>query len=289
MSTFTYDPRTGLRRRRGGGQGFQTTGLIPDLDPSGRTDVGTDTGGLSPTGPSYANLLTIPGTQPDFAALLGADPLLTQFRAGLGAESIADDAARDAAIRRALISFGSIPEGQEFAEYGDPETRSLAELNTAEGLSLLARINRERNRGQQNIMDALAARGALRSGATGVALRDLGQEHKQALSSAQGDMLDYIAGIQRAFTDAERARFRDLARAQQEATGRIDPSTGGTPARTARHIGNGIYEDDQGGLWNADGTRYTGLDPRVQQPPPPPLVEPPPIIGGGGPGFLRAL
>lgn len=154
-------------------------------------------------------------------------------------------------------------------DFADAETRTLAEQNTAEGLSTVARLNREYERVNQNIMDALAARGALRSGATGVALQDLQQDRKVAGSDAQSQLMDYIAGLSRGYVDAERQRAMQLSQEQQAAAGRIDPSRlAGTPARSARLADpvNGIYVDDQGNYYDVNGNPIAAPAPVAPAP-----------------------
>jgi hypothetical protein len=269
VATTYYDPITGQPRKAGQ--------LVPDTDLTGQYGAPSlygagpsGGGGISPTGASsYAGLLNIAGTRPDFMGVLNSDPLLQQARAGFGAESIADRAQLTQAQAQALIRFGLIPEGLQ-GDFATPETRTLAEKNTAEGLSTTARLNREYERVQQNLMDALAARGALRSGATGVALSDLQQERKIAGSDAQSQLMDYLEGLQRGFVAAERQRQMMLAQEQAAAAGRIDPSRlYGTPGTTARHVGNGLYVDAQGNYYDVNGNRTS--------PPSQPLPEPTPL------------
>jgi len=276
VATTYYDAITGLPKKRGQ--------LTPDTDPTGRYGLGTygaapTGGGISPTGASsYASLLTLPGTQPDFLGILNSDPLLQQFRSNLGAESVADRAGLAAARQQALARFGLIPEnlsntlgiaGSDLMEDVTPEVRALASQNTAEGLSTIARINRERERAQQNIMDVLAGRGALRSGATGVALSDLQQDYKQTVSDAESQLLDYLQGLSQGFIQGQRQRAQQLAQEQAAAAGRIDPSRlAGTPGVTARHVGNGLYVDDQGNYYDVNGNRISPPSQALPEPPP---------------------
>jgi hypothetical protein len=88
--------------------------MFPRLCPQGlsrghgRSVLGR---GISPTGAgSYAGLLNIPGSKPDFLALLASDPVLQPFKAGLGSEQLADRSQLAAARQRALAQLGVVPD-----------------------------------------------------------------------------------------------------------------------------------------------------------------------------------
>jgi hypothetical protein len=129
-------------------------------------------------------------------------------------------------------------------------------------------------------MDALAARGQLRSGATGIALNDLQYDYKRSLSDAESQLLDYMSGAQRAYLDAERQRTHDVAQAQTEAAGRIPPEQlAGTPAEEAVLIG---FTPDGRPVYEGKTSKKRFLDPQtpwdgpVNPNPPEPAAPTPP-------------
>jgi hypothetical protein len=243
--------------------------------------------------------LAVGGFTPDYQALLQNDPLYAQMRDFmLPAQRAAADAQRDAALQRALIDFGEMPDlssvipGWNPAEYGiTPETQALIEQANRGGVSALARarlayMNQQRDLGQArsqtdrsyqtnlaNIMDALAARGILRSGATGVArgeaersyndvLRELGEQEQglenQYVTSqydARRQVLDFIANLQSSFAQGEQERQNALAQAAQDAYNRQMglPQNQPVAPTEAKYDPKTGYWVGPGGLYNAQG------------------------------------
>lgn len=118
-------------------------------------------------------------------------------------------------IRQQLASFGIIPD--EFKDtYGwvNPETRQLAQQNTAAGTSTFARL-------QQAFADAalkskrtLAARGAARSGENAYSIQQNALAQRQQYADAVGQLLNANRGVYNQYTsefDAQAAAWRDLA------------------------------------------------------------------------------
>lgn len=152
---------------------------------------------------------------------------LNQTRADLAAEGVADAAGRDAALRKLFISYGDIP---DFGNLGisesargflqgalDPKTRELAAKNTAEGLSVKARLDRENAVAQRRIPAALAARGMLRSGQTGSDFADQQLAYKQRGFDTLNELLGSAESTVSSFLNAERERQRALAQAEMDA------------------------------------------------------------------------
>lgn len=160
---------------------------------------------------------TVPGYTPDYNALLQGDPLLGQFRADLSAQDISEAAQAAARAQQAFIGFGEVPNLPQglfdpiFGTASDTATSQLASKNTEEGLSLLARIQKQRADVQQRIIDQLTGRGILRSGETGYQLGQNGLAYKQAQFDARQKLMDYLNGILQQVTSARGERQRDLA------------------------------------------------------------------------------
>lgn len=160
-----------------------------------------------------------------YAGLLSS--YMNQQRADFGAQSVADAASRDAAIKRFLISYGEVP---DFATMGlsdaakavlgglGGDIRALAAKNTAEGTSIKARLDQANALQQRRIPAGLAGRGLLRSGQTGADLNAQAMSNKQANFDVLNEMLGNIEGTVSQFAQAEAARARALADAELQAS-----------------------------------------------------------------------
>jgi hypothetical protein len=164
---------------------------------------------------------TIPGSTPDYSALVKGDPLLAQELADLSAGGIQSQAQRDQAIKAAIINFGAVPTlGGDLAGIVDPLTSSLAEKNTQAGLSLTSRLDAAHQAALSNMQYALAARGMTHSGAVGVGAGLEGEQYKQARFDATNQLLNYLAGVQSAFAEAQRQQALAANQAREGAFGR---------------------------------------------------------------------
>jgi len=217
-----YDPITGLPVNQQ--QALQSAGLTFDAAP-----VETPSG-LAPTvnpaaGGFQANT---PAGYGNYASIIANDPFYQQTLADLSAQGIADQAGADAAMMRALIQFGEVPAlegldlglaGKNYAKISE-SARPLAAANTAEGLSIAARMQKQLNNNIRAIKNALAARGALMSGETGYQLGEEAQRYKQSQYDARTQLVDLLAGINAGLAAAARARAAQQAQAAEGAWGR---------------------------------------------------------------------
>lgn len=170
----------------------------------------------APSGPVYR--------ENPYAGLLAS--YASQARADNAAQSLADAASRDAAIKRFLVSYGEVP---DFGAMGVSEAargilgglggdiRALAQKNTAEGTSVKARLDQANAKQQRLIPANLAGRGLLRSGQTGYDLGQQQMQNKQANFDVLNEMLGNIEGTVSNFAQAEAARARALADAELQA------------------------------------------------------------------------
>jgi len=153
---------------------------------------------------------------------------LNQQRADFGAEGVADRAGMINAIRRYVISYGQLPDFSQigglggdaqgfFAEALDQNTRDLAAKAEAEGVSSHARLSRANETTRRRIPAALAARGMLRSGQTGVDLGEQAQTYKNQGYDMLNEMLSGITGTVGSYQENERQRQRALAEAAMNA------------------------------------------------------------------------
>ena len=270
--TQNYDPRTGLPRGKkkpfsgsftgslAGGTGFGG-GLIPGVPGSAAFQ------------PSGGGPITTPGFTPDYKSLISQ--ALGPLSAQLTAEGSADVSSRNSALIRGMAQFGEQFDpasaqaafGQDFynqAGMGDllGQANALAAENTKAGFSFKARSQSAFEKGVQQIRDALAARGMLRSGATGVALQGAQKEFDQGQYDARQQLVDYSASVQQGYVAGQRARQTQLDSAQREEAGRqaqLNPATG---SQTLQYSGQNatdgrpLYQGPNG-LVFADGTPYT--------------------------------
>lgn len=257
MSMMEVDPLTGLPRQRRPQNQRQLESMANTFAAQPRPS------GYSPTS-SGVPQITIRGQQPNYQDLIQNDPLFRQMRADLGAQGVQDAASRAAQTQRALVLFGQVPSFDALAGL-NPEwlnqdvtaqTRQLAQQNTDAGLSLAARQQEQFKNQVREIRNALAARGALRSGESAHQLQQAQTGYDRAKFDATQELMDFISGLQAGFAQAERGRQSQLGQGAAEAAGRV-PDQARTPDIQASEIpGSGVYRGTDGMLYNADGTPY---------------------------------
>lgn len=232
---YDFNPYTGLRTNRKK-QPFtgSFTGSLGTLPPGQSFQGGLGGGGQT------LDPINLPGFTPDYKSLI--TQALGPLTAQLGAEGSADLAGRNSALIRGLTQFGEQFDpsgaqaafGQDFynqAGLGDilPQANALAAENTKAGFSVAARQKSAFERSVQQIRDALAARGLLRSGATGVALQGAQKEFETGQYDARQQLADYAASVQQGYVAAQRQRAAQLEAAQREEAerqARLNPPTG---------------------------------------------------------------
>jgi len=220
--------------------------LLPDLPTSPQVG-GFPAGGTSPVGPAASGGMK--GIQKkSFQDLINSDPIFAQFRDALGAQGIVDAGSRRAAIQRALINFGLIP---DFSRAGvseealgflgsdvDAGTRSRANDMTSQGLSFLARLNKANSGAVSDLKNELAGKGILESGATGYGLREQAQAYKTSMFDAEQSLFDTLMGYIGNYTESERQRQQELLDAMSDAADRTAddefPGLEGTPGGDAK-------------------------------------------------------
>ena len=172
----------------------------------------------NPTSPTYA-----PPPMPSLSDLLAGDPIYQQQFAQLQAGGVYDTSTANAARARALIQFGQMPDlsgvqGLIGDLSGlDPNTGTLAQQNTTAGLSTQARLSQANTDAIRRIKAVLGARGLFRSGETGYQLGREQTDYTRAQYDARQKLVDYLAGVQSALVQAERARQAALYQSQLNA------------------------------------------------------------------------
>lgn len=226
MATRIAEDLYGYETDQNGNTVYTPTAQAPVLAPTSTAPPGTGSSGGGGGGGGGGGF--------DYPALIGSDALLGQQKTDLAAESAADAANRAANIQRTLIQWGIVPDfAASAAKLGldprslgflqsdvTPGTRDLADKNTAEGLSIYARLQRQHKDAIRTIKNALAARGMAASGEMGAQLGDEAQQYKQQMTDSEQQLLQYIMGAISAFTGAERDRQRTLGQYMMDAAQR---------------------------------------------------------------------
>jgi hypothetical protein len=158
---------------------------------------------------------------PDYARLINDDPMYQQLLGDLRAQGVQDASSRAAQTGRAFTLFGQVPDlnslgglNLEFLNQDiTPSVRELAQKNTDAGLSIKARQDKSFKDTIRTIKNALAARGALRSGESTHRLQEAQLERDQADFDTRDQLGQLIAGIQAGYVEAQRARTREQSQA----------------------------------------------------------------------------
>lgn len=209
-----------------------------------------------------------PGYTPDYQSLIQGDPLYQQAQAQASAYTARNLAQLQQALQAAIAQYGALPDLSKYGISSDiiaaitPLAQQLAQQNTANGLSTVARLG---NAHQQNVLSLrnnLAARGMLESGA----LPTLQNKENLAYSQAQQDslmqLLNAIAGYQNSFLQSKDSIDQALQQALQDAYQRESslPQNQPRPAETYSYdVPSGTYTSPQFGTlkpFSAGGKWY---------------------------------
>lgn len=167
------------------------------------------------------------GGNANYGGLIGGSPDLSALEAAYGAQSKADAASRDAALRRLVISYGGMPSldalGMSdqargfFQKAINPETLNLARKADEEGLTVSARQKKDDAVTRRRIPAGLAGRGMLRSGQTVSDLADQAQNFKNLQYDTLNELLGNVENTVGGFLRAEQDRAISLAQAKIQA------------------------------------------------------------------------
>lgn len=237
--------------------------------------------GTSGGGPAHPGSFTLQSVMPDYKNLIASDPQYQQTLGSLKTQGIQSAAQRALARQRALIQFGSIPDfgaagsslglvGGDIQNDIDPETVRAAAANNEAGLSTSARLGSAHAKAVRDIQDQLTARGLARSGATGYQLDEENQNYAIGQNDATSKLLDYLAGVQAAFTQGEsdRANAANAAAAQAGQTqATLHPPSGAQELKW--DPAKGAYGPAADGRWyNADGSVFVPPETKTKEQPP---------------------
>lgn len=201
---------------------------------------------------------------------------LNQMRTQFGAQSKEDAASRDAALRRMVISYGAVP---DFAAQGiDPRTMGflksaitpdimkLAQQNTDQGTSVVARLMHDNALANRRIPAVLAGRGLLHSGQTGSDLAEQALNYKTQGFDTLNNMLNQATGVIGNYLQAERDRQMQLAQMEMNAAmqawqGWGDSSQFGPPSGFQGPVPPGVIPGVAPGRGPARPGTYFGTAP----------------------------
>lgn len=231
--TAEIDPLTGLPKKKkqaGAGGRVGPVAMFNQADIDASLAVNPQ-GGFGPSGGvDYSMGAKAPG-MPDYAALIKAalGPMTAQF----GADSAADLGTRNQQLIRALGQFGEQFDltgankafGESFvgeSGLGEllPQANALAQQTTDAGMSFTARSTKAHKDSVRAIKNALAARGALRSGEAGYQLQEAQGAFDTGQYDARQQVQDFMGAVNQGYAQAQRERQMQMAAAQREEAGR---------------------------------------------------------------------
>lgn len=252
----------------------------------GLPNTTTDTGGTktqAPTDPPPAANIHVPGFDPDYGALIAADPNLIAGEGDLTAYGNQIDQGRTAAIRRAVIGIGLSP-GSQVGEI-DQATLDAAAANPNSTKAVLDTQKTNRN---TDLEALLAARGILDSGAQTGGKQRIQTNYDTAQAQAVQTLLDQISGYEQTSADKkfqiaqQHQALREAAALRVQADPRYQP-VGATDA--VLDPSTGLYMTPDGRWYNPDGSAAPAPSSSAPAdtstaPPAAPPTSPYPVNGG---------
>lgn len=279
MSSLEYDPLTGLPKKKSQQKPLSFTQQQIQQSLAANPQAGFGPSPQVDYGFGAMGGFKLPGA-PDYASLINNDPAYNQFKLDLGAQGVSDAASRAAQTQRAFTLFGQVPDintlpglNADFLNQDiTPATRELAQKNTDAGLSIIARQDKAFKDQVRAIKNALASRGALRSGEAAYSLQEAQLGRDQARFDTTDALSQLIAGLQQGFAEAQRQRAAQQAQAAAEASGRVAqqyPATAPVGGNTAGQISAGGAQAAPRGFNPAPGYTPMPGEPTFQGQPGP--------------------
>ena len=167
-----------------------------------------------------------PGAGPDLAGIqnfLGQfaqqDPYYRALLAAQGQDIAGERAFGQQGIARAFTQLGYLPDNLNLqgALYQGLDLGALGQQAGANEFSIWNEIARQYTQQLGRAYDVAGARGLARSGETVVAERELGREKKKKQSSSIEELLDYLAQLERGFSQFQGAQRGAAGQAYQQA------------------------------------------------------------------------
>lgn len=211
---------------------------------------------ISSSGPGYG----MPAAHPsgsaasgfNFGASILNDPIFKATQAQINAANQGAQSQAGVGFGQALANYGQIPDLTAAAQqlglnpsdpmYGiltgaasNPNTVSAANALTQQGLSTEAQLAQQHQTAIQNLMNNLAARGAVQSGDTGVGLGLEEQSNAQRQYQAQQSLLDTLGKLVSGYNTQQQAGIGQLQQAAGQAAARqiaLSPNISAASAAT---------------------------------------------------------
>jgi len=199
------------------GGGSQDYGAIPDLNaplPNWNFQM--------PDLPTPAYLpagTTGHWVTPDYSSLLQSDPGYMMANAGVMADAATAARQRASDVRSAIVGFGGTPAGWNNG-FGDVDPATLAAAQ-ANPYSTLATIARQRSMGNTDLLQALAGRGIVSSGALTGGQNMLQSSMEQAQQKGIDSLLASLGGYARNYANTMRDLQNTRMGALSDAAGRV--------------------------------------------------------------------
>jgi hypothetical protein len=207
---------------------------------------------------------TFAGYTPNYAGLITSDPGYVTAQTAAAQAASAAAAQRKAALQQAIIRYGGVPSG--FTDtYGDVDA-ATQDAATVNQYSTLAGLKTNYEQSTQQLMQQLAARGALQSGDLGYGQNQLDQAYGQQQYDAANAMTDTDTSDLNAYTGVLNQNSQNLAGAVNSAETNVASNPAYLPqpasyadyaASESAQYGQPIYKDTNGTLYNSNGSIYT--------------------------------
>lgn len=241
------------------GQNKQLLMREPDAPPGiAPPAAGGDAGGGGGGGgggvpPPAVAPITVGAYNPDYAALINADPTLLGTEADITDYTNRLGDARQQAIRKAIISGGFTGGGIGVGGDIDQATLDAAGANQ---FSTAKQLEEQKLHGNTDLEANLAGRGILSSGAETGGLQRIQHNYEQNSTNAIQQLLAAIGGYQNDYSDKIYSLQQQKNAAREAAAGRIqaDPRYQPTAGSQAtRDPASGLYKTDDGRWYDANG------------------------------------
>lgn len=223
---------------------FGPYGAQPIRNTTGFNEaLGTGITGSAPSPPGG-------GFTPSYGQNLLDDPLYRQLQAQLNAQNQAAQSQAGVGFGQALANYGQIPDLTAAAQqlgldpasplYGiltgaaaNPNTVQAAQNLTNSGLSTAAHLSQQHQTAIGNLLNNLAARGAVQSGDTGTGLRLEDQANSQRQYDAQQTLLQNLQKIIGGYNTEQQNAINQLQQGAGQAAARQIALNPAVPAATA--------------------------------------------------------
>jgi hypothetical protein len=190
----------------------------------------------------------------------GGGPYVEQMRSMLQAQGTADLSNTQAAIRKALIGFGIVPEGfDDKLGVLDDVTKNLIAKNQESGISYYARLLEQKKSNLQSTIGRLSNTGMRRSGAKGKALRKGQLDFDRLFSDSLQELLGQVGNLYSGYAGNEQNRQMQLMQAMMSGQNQWS-GAGSTQQAAPSGGGGGGWTPSWQGTW-AEGIDTGGYVP----------------------------